>query len=157
MRTSAYWLLASLTLCLAACGDNAGLERLSRGETGKVVEVRSGDVLALDNGLVVRLAGLQAPRMDEPGAQAARADLERRALGKRVALYYGGARRDAFGRVALTPAGRGGADRRRGPHFVMVRTSRTIINRAMTEGERSTEPARSENALTRALKARAMT
>ena len=99
MRTSAYWLLASLTLCLAACGDNAGLERLSRGETGKVVEVRSGDVLALDNGLVVRLAGLQAPRMDEPGAQAARTDLEKRALGKRVALFYGGARRDAFGRA----------------------------------------------------------
>ena len=91
--------LAFVSITLAACGDNAGLERLSRGETGKVVEVRSGDVLALDNGLVVRLAGLQAPRMDEPGAEAARADLEKRALGKRVALYYGGARRDAFGRA----------------------------------------------------------
>jgi len=94
-----WFLLALLSVTLAACGDNAGLERLSRGEEGRVVEVRSGDVLALDNGLVVRLAGLQAPRMDEPGAEAARADLEKRALGKRVALFYGGARRDAFGRA----------------------------------------------------------
>ena len=100
MHIKADGLLAFLILMpLAACGDSAGLERLSRGEEGRVVEVRSGDVLALDNGLVVRLAGLQAPRADEPGAEAARADLEKRALGKRVALYYGGARRDGFGRA----------------------------------------------------------
>ncbi len=100
MRIKACWLATFLlTATLAGCGDNGGLERLSRGEEGKVVEVRSGDVLALDNGLVVRLAGLQAPRMDEPGAEVARGDLEKRALGKRVALFYGGARRDAFGRA----------------------------------------------------------
>ena len=99
MRIKAHCLLALLALPLAACGDNAGLERLSRGEEGKVVEVRSGDLIALDNGLVVRLAGVQAPRLGDPGAEAARADLEKRALGKRVALYYGGARRDAFGRA----------------------------------------------------------
>ena len=100
MRIKACQLAALLlTAILTACGDNAGLERLSRGETGKVVEVRSGDVLALDNGLVVRLAGLQAPWAGEPGAEAARGDLEKRVLGKTVALYYGGARRDAFGRA----------------------------------------------------------
>ncbi len=100
MRNRALWLLTPLLFTpLAACGDSGGLERLSRGKDGRVVDVRSGDVIALDNGLVVRLAGLQAPRSDEPGAEAARADLEKRALGKRVALYYGGARRDAFGRA----------------------------------------------------------
>ena len=100
MLTNAHGVLAVLVaIPLAACGDSAGLERLSRGEEGRVVEVRSGDVLALDNGLVVRLAGLQAPRSDEPGAEAARANLEKRTLGKRVALYYGGARRDGFGRA----------------------------------------------------------
>ena len=88
-----------MALPIAACGDSAGLERLSRGEAGKVIDVRSGDVIALDTGLVVRLAGLQAPRSDAPGAEAARADLEKRALGQRVALFYGGARRDAFGRA----------------------------------------------------------
>ena len=84
MHIKADGLLAFLILMpLAACGDSAGLERLSRGEEGRVVEVRSGDVLALDNGLVVRLAGLQAPRADEPGAEAARANS---AAGARAAV-----------------------------------------------------------------------
>jgi micrococcal nuclease len=98
-RAAALALTATLTIPLAACGDSAGLERLSRGEEGKVVEVRSGDVLALDNGLVVRLAGLEAPRFGDLGASAAQADLERLTQGHKVALYYGGARRDAFGRA----------------------------------------------------------
>jgi micrococcal nuclease len=98
-RATALALTAALAIPLAACGDSAGLERLSRGEEGRVVEVRSGDVLALDNGLVVRLAGLEAPRFGDLGASAAQADLERLTQGRKVALYYGGARRDAFGRA----------------------------------------------------------
>jgi endonuclease YncB( thermonuclease family) len=64
-----------------------------------VVEVRSGDVLVLDDGLVVRLAGLAAPQGDDPGADEAAGALSRLAMGRQVQLYYGGARRDPSGRA----------------------------------------------------------
>jgi endonuclease YncB( thermonuclease family) len=84
---------------LAACGGPAGLDRLSAGEQGRVKEVRSGDVIVLDSGLVVRLAGIEAPWAGSPGADAARADLARLVQGREVQLLYGGARRDAYGRA----------------------------------------------------------
>ena len=101
LARAASLLAAVLTvLGLAACSDGgADLDRLSLGEQGKVVSVQSGEVLTLDNGLVVRLAGLEAPFPDEPGGQAAQADLARRVTGKPVELRYGGLRRDSQGRA----------------------------------------------------------
>jgi endonuclease YncB( thermonuclease family) len=95
------WLAAVLSLlALAACSDGgAALDRLSLGEQGKVVSVQSGEVLTLDTGLVVRLAGLEAPFPDEPGGPAAQADLAKRVTGRRVELLYGGLRRDSQGRA----------------------------------------------------------
>ena len=86
-------------LALAACGDGTGLDRLAAGERGRVVEVRSGDVVVLQPGQVVRLAGLETPRRDEPGADAALSDLRRLTEGREVELFYGGARKDPFGRT----------------------------------------------------------
>jgi len=87
-------------LLLDGCGDgSAGLDRLSAGERGKVVAVRSGDVIALDNGLTVRLAGIETPFPDEAGGQAAQDALTRLVNGKRVELLYGGLRRDAKGQA----------------------------------------------------------
>lgn len=86
-------------LLLTACGAPAGLDRLAVGELGRVAEVRSGDVLVLDSGLTVRLAGIEAPGQDEPYAAEARAVLRRLADGRVVRLLYGGARRDAYGRA----------------------------------------------------------
>jgi len=86
-------------LLLAACGERAALDRLARGERGRVAEVRSADVLVLDGGLVVRLAGLDGPRAGEPGADQGRAMLARLAVGRSAQLLYGGARRDAYGRA----------------------------------------------------------
>ncbi len=86
-------------LSLAACGEGRRLDQLSAGERGRVAEVRSGDVLVLDSGLVVRLAGLAAPRIGDPGADRARAALQSLAGGQTVALYYGGNRRDVYGRA----------------------------------------------------------
>ena len=92
---------AALSLLgLAACSDGgAALDRLSLGEQGKVVSVQSGEVLTLDSGLVVRLAGLEAPFPDEPGGAAAQADVAKRVSGRRVELLYGGLRRDSQGRA----------------------------------------------------------
>ena len=86
-------------LALAACGDGAaGLDRLSEGERGRVVSVRSGDTVMLAQGLVVRLAGIEVPHEGEVGAETARADLARLVQGREVQLLYGGARRDSHGR-----------------------------------------------------------
>ena len=92
------WILV-VALFVAGCGDGAALDRLAAGEQGRVTQVRSGDVVALDSGLVVRLAGIETPYEGEPGAEAARADLSRRVLGRQVQLLYGGAHRDAYGRA----------------------------------------------------------
>ena len=83
---------------LAACGQG-GLERLAAGETGKVVSVHSGDSFTLDSGLEVRLAGVEAPRGDQPYADQARTALTLTVIGRRVQLLYGGARRDRYDRA----------------------------------------------------------
>jgi micrococcal nuclease len=90
--------LAAL-LALAGCGEGGALDRLSAGERGKVVFVGSGDEVVLDNGLSVRLSGIEAPWMDEPGGAGSQADLSRLVLGREVQLFYGGARRDPRGRA----------------------------------------------------------
>ena len=88
-----------IALALAGCGEGQALDRLAAGEHGRVTAVRSGDVLVLDSGLVVRLSGLQTPRAGDPGADEARATLAKLVQGREVQLYYGGARRDAYGRA----------------------------------------------------------
>lgn len=89
----------AIALALAGCGEGGALDRLAAGERGKVVLVSSGDELVLDNGLSVRLAGVETPWMDEPGGAGAQADLSRLVLGRAVQLFYGGARRDPRGRA----------------------------------------------------------
>ena len=96
LRATALMLTAAV---LASCGEGGRLDQLSAGERGRVVEVRSGDVMVLDTGLVVRLVGLAAPLAGDPGFNQARAALQSLAQGQMVALYYGGARRDAYGRA----------------------------------------------------------
>ena len=102
------WLTCAVVLLLAGCGQG-GLERLAAGETGKVVSVHSGDSFTLDSGLEVRLAGVEAPRGDQPYADQARTALTLTVIGRRVQLLYGGARRDRYQRalaqVKLTKGG----------------------------------------------------
>ena len=91
--------MLAATLTLSGCGEGRALDRLAAGEHGRVAQVRSGDVVVLDTGLVVRLAGLQTPHEGDPGADEATAALAGLVQGKAVQLYYGGARRDPFGRA----------------------------------------------------------
>ena len=79
------------------------------GETGRVARIIDGDsfILALSNGseLSVRLSAIQAPRTSQRAARAwpyapeARAGLSALIKGRNVRLYYGGDRRDRFGRA----------------------------------------------------------
>lgn len=87
-----------LFLLLAACGDAGALDRLAPAGKGKVTEVIAGDLVLLDDGEAVKLAGLASlPRRDPYGREAVAA-LETLALGQEVELLSGGAARDPFDR-----------------------------------------------------------
>jgi len=83
----------------------AGEADLSEGEQGRIARVMDGDALALDTGLRVRLAEIEAPapgynnRPDEPFAIEAREALSRAALGRQARLWYGGLSRDGYERA----------------------------------------------------------
>jgi endonuclease YncB( thermonuclease family) len=73
---------------------------------GTVAEVIDGDTIGLDDGSIVRLAGIEAPKPPPgrrdgrswPLADAARAVLRELARGKPVTLVFGGTREDRYGR-----------------------------------------------------------
>lgn len=94
--------LAALTLPASAQGCPA----LRDGPRGLVTEVTDGDTVHLDNGLIVRLVGMQAPKLalgrpgfeDWPLGDVAKAALEQLVLRKPVQLRYGGEEKDRYGR-----------------------------------------------------------
>jgi micrococcal nuclease len=94
--------LAGIAGLAAGC---AGEADLSEGEQGRIARVMDADVLALDTGLRVRLAEIEAPapgygdRASEPYAIEARDALERAALGRQARLWYGGLSRDGYERA----------------------------------------------------------
>ncbi|HWA17405.1 MAG TPA: thermonuclease family protein [Devosia sp.] len=81
-------------------------EGLRDGPKGVVTEIVDGDTVLLDNGLVVRLVGIQAPRLalgregfdDWPMGDEAKAALAAIVLKKPIVLAYGGAETDRYGR-----------------------------------------------------------
>lgn len=87
-----------LVLTLWGCGDGAALDRLAPAGRARVTEVIAPDLVMLDDGETVKLAGLASFPAREPYAAEARAELERLALGQSVELLSGGAARDPFGR-----------------------------------------------------------
>lgn len=99
---SLFALLLGFAMPLAA----RACEGLVNGPQGVVTSVTDGDTVILDNGLVVRLAGIQAPRLPRgndtfaawPKSAEARAQLESLVGGKAVRLRYGGERLDRHGR-----------------------------------------------------------
>jgi endonuclease YncB( thermonuclease family) len=104
-------LILALVLALILAPGPAALagaaSPLERAGGGLVAEVIDGDTLVLDDGTVVRLVGIQAPKLPLgragfrpwPLAAKAKAALEALGLGHRVALAYGGRRRDRHGRA----------------------------------------------------------
>jgi micrococcal nuclease len=91
-------LAAFFLLLLAACGDGAALDKLAPVGRGRVVEVITPDLVMLDDGETVKLAGLASMPRKEPYAERGRAALEKLTLGQEVELLSGGAARDPFDR-----------------------------------------------------------
>jgi endonuclease YncB( thermonuclease family) len=79
---------------------------LKQGPRARVVVVVDGDTVELDNGMVVRLVGIQAPKLPlgRPGFEAwpladeAKATLVALVMDVRVSLHYGGRQVDRHGR-----------------------------------------------------------
>lgn len=100
-------LLACSLSALAAPRAAPWAAALEAGGSALIVSVTDGDTLTLDDGTVVRLVGIQAPKLPlgRPGFEAwpladeARAALEELGLGRRVTMYYGGRRSDRYGRA----------------------------------------------------------
>ncbi len=98
-------ILVCFVSLLTAAGVNA--TELIRGETSEVAAVSDGDTITLKSGTVVRLIGLQAPKLPLrragfkawPMAEQARETLEALVLDETVTLYFGGTREDRYGRV----------------------------------------------------------
>jgi endonuclease YncB( thermonuclease family) len=89
--------LAALSPGLSGCGDAGALDGLAAGRQGRVSAVLSGDTLELDGVEQVRLAGVEAPRPDDPYGQQAATLIERLTVGQTVTLLHGGAKLDADG------------------------------------------------------------
>lgn len=90
-------LLASLFL--TACGEAARLDALASQGRAKVVEAPTGDTLRLEDGRMVKLAGLWAPKLTEPYGESARQQLAEMVLGQEIELLAAGAKTDPFGRT----------------------------------------------------------
>ena len=100
-------LVLFLLFAIAVAATGARAEPLSAGGGGRVVEVVDGDTVLLDDGVEVRMVGIQAPKLPLgragfeawPLADEAKAALEALILGKTVTLSYGGRRMDRHGRA----------------------------------------------------------
>lgn len=99
--------LGAVAAVLMSSAAAPACEGLRDGPKGKVTEIVDGDTLLLDTGRVVRLIGIQAPKLalgrdgheDWPRGEEAKAALAALALNKPVLLRYGGEEIDRHGRT----------------------------------------------------------
>lgn len=91
-------LVGAGALALSFAGGLRATE-LVAGEVDTVADVTSGHSLTLASGLKVRLAGIIAPRWDDPFGREAQAALAGLVQGQTVRLSYGGDPRDRYDRA----------------------------------------------------------
>ncbi|MCU0881888.1 MAG: thermonuclease family protein [Hyphomonadaceae bacterium] len=93
--------VAALILTTAAFVPAYSVPAFATGERAAVASILDGDSFVLQGGLVVRLAGIEAPRLrsSDAASVAARDGLAALVAGKTVQLRYGGLRRDSRGRA----------------------------------------------------------
>lgn len=119
MWTSAQQPAAAIILAAATVAFSCGFSRaeeaptpqptceLARGPVRTVARVIDGETVALDDGRELRLAGIQAPRAQDAGAQlgawpleeASRIALAELILGKQVQIAFGASKVDRYGRL----------------------------------------------------------
>jgi micrococcal nuclease len=90
--------LLAAALLLAGCSEGAELDRLAQIGKGRAVEAPTGELLVMEGGETIRLAGVDAPNRGEPYSDEAQNALEALAVGQEVELLSGGALEDPFGR-----------------------------------------------------------
>ena len=98
-------LLGTTSLTLSLGAKNA--TKLTAGEIGVVASVLDGDTLYLEDGLKVRLSAMQAPKLPLgrkgfkawPMGEESKAALTALTQKRRVQLFYGGNKRDRYGRA----------------------------------------------------------
>ncbi|HEV7275571.1 MAG TPA: thermonuclease family protein [Devosiaceae bacterium] len=98
---------AAAALLMSVPGMVTGCDALRDGPRGVVTGVTDGDTVVLDSGMVVRLIGMQAPKLplgregfeSWPKAEEAKQALEELVLGKAVILRHGGEATDRHGRA----------------------------------------------------------
>ncbi|HTK34700.1 MAG TPA: thermonuclease family protein [Caulobacteraceae bacterium] len=140
--------MIAAAILLAGCGADAALDALPAGGRGRVTEIQAGDSLILAPGGLVRLAGVEAPKGEEPYAVEARAALARLALGHEIELLQGGERQDARGRILAQARETGrrtwlqGALLRQGAARVRTYPDNRALARAMLEEEAKARTAR---------------
>jgi micrococcal nuclease len=99
--------LGAVAAVVISSAAASACEGLRDGPKGTVTEIVDGDTLLLDTGLVVRLIGIQAPKLalgrdglaDWPKGNEAKAALIALTLKKPVLLRYGGEELDRHGRT----------------------------------------------------------
>jgi endonuclease YncB( thermonuclease family) len=107
MKLGTAVLLAGLSGLSAPALAVGPCEGLVSGPRGVVTNVVDGDTVMLDTGMVVRLIGIQAPKLaqnrpdfeDWPLAEKARNALAERIMGQEIEVRYAGARTDRHGRT----------------------------------------------------------
>lgn len=97
----------STALMIGAASSVLAAPSLTLGEQGTARSIVDGDTLFLDDGLKVRLSGIQAPKLslgrdyvtDWPLSHEAKAALSGLVAGRNLGLYYSGERRDRYERA----------------------------------------------------------
>lgn len=107
LNTTSLAFLTAFAMTASVSTGSLACTQLRDGPRGVVTQVVDGDTVLLDNGLKVRLIGMQAPKLALgrdgfkawPLADDAKSGLEKLVLGKTMHLRYGGVEVDRHGRV----------------------------------------------------------
>lgn len=84
-------ILLVLVLAMSGCVQQA--------ETAHCVAVHDGDTFEIEHNEIVRLIGIDAPELSEPGGDLAKEYLSSLILGNRVILIEGAEKKDSYGRL----------------------------------------------------------
>ena len=86
-------------LCLLAVFVIAAADSILQGDTVSCTSIIDGDTIRLEDGETVRLIGIDAPELSQPGGEMSRLYLAHLILGKKITLEKGYEDRDKYNRL----------------------------------------------------------